>query len=255
MLQQRFAGPLAGHLRRARENRIEVPVGAEQLERGLLADAFDSRDVVGAVPHEGEVVHDALGRHAQPLAGVARIHPLLFDGRGTAAPRVEQDDARTDELIEVFVAGDDHGLEPAVRRRGGERADHVVGLIAVHADHRHAERVEDFFDALDGALEILLQLFVELLPGRLVLGIDLLAKRDTDVVDPAEVGGTVFLVEAQQEVGRAPGGGGVLPARGGERAGDHREKSAVDERVAVDEEQPLGGRGRGRHERKITVRK
>ena len=162
---------------------------------------------------------------------------------------------RTDELVEVLVARHDRDLQPAFRSDGRERADHIVGLEAFHADHRHAERVEDFFDALDGALEILLQLFVELLPGRLVLGIDLLAKRDTDVVDPAEVGGTVFLVEAQQEVGRAPGGGGVLPARGGERAGDHREKSAVDERVAVDEEQPLGGRGRGRHERKITVRK
>ena len=253
VLQQGLAGPLPGHFRRAREDRVEVAVGAEQLESRLLPDPLDARHVVGTVAHERQVIHDALGRDAEPLAGIGLVDPLLFDGRGAASARVEQDDARADELVEVLVARHDDGLEPPLRRRGGERADHVVGLEAFDADDRDAERVQDLFDALDGALEVLLQLLVQLLARRLVFGVGLLAERDADIVYPAEVSGAVFLVKAQQEVGRAPGGGGVLAARGGEGAGDHRKESAVDERVAVNEEQPLGGRGR--HGRKITGRK
>src|SRR5213075_3277731 len=116
----------------AREDRIEIAVCCEQLQRGLVPDASHARDVVGAVAHQREKIHDALGLHTEALARVGLIDPLLFHRRLTAAPRVEQRDARTDELIEILVARHDHRLQTA----GGhgalrERGDYVVRLVAV----------------------------------------------------------------------------------------------------------------------------
>ena len=105
-------------------------------------------------------------------------------------------------------------------------------------DHRHPERLEQLAAPLDRAVEVRLQLVVELLAGGLVLGIALLAKRAARVVHPGDVVGAVLLLEPEQEVGHAPRGGGVLPPRGPERPGDHGEEGAVEERVAVDEEEP-----------------
>src|SRR5258706_3016956 len=55
----------------------------------------------------------------------------------------------------------------------------------------------------------------------------------------------VVLVQAQQEVRDAPHRRGVLPALGRQRPGDHGEERAVDEGVAVHEEDVrlAGGRG------------
>ncbi|HET7295976.1 MAG TPA: hypothetical protein VFI66_02475, partial [Gemmatimonadales bacterium] len=64
---------------------------------------------------------------------------MLLDGRGAPAPRIQQRDARPDQLVEVLVARDDHGLETALGRCVGQRPDHVVGLVPVHAHDPHAE--------------------------------------------------------------------------------------------------------------------
>src|SRR5258706_13479681 len=60
----------------------------------------------------------------------------------------------------------------------------------------------------------------------------------------------VVLVQAQQEVRDAPHRRGILPALGRQRPGDHGEERAVDEGVAVHEEDVRlagghGGGGRG----------
>ena len=160
---------------------------------------------------------------------------MLLDGGRTAPSGIEERDARRDELVEVFVAGHDHDLQAAAAPGGRERADHVVRLEAVDPHHAHAEGVEDLRDALDRAVEVLLQLGAELLPRRLVLGVGPVPERLSDVVHPREIIGTPPLEQAQQKVGDAPRGRGVLAAARGQRARDHREEGAVDEGVTVDQ--------------------
>ena len=48
-----------------------------------------------------------------------------------------------DELEGVAVAGDDHDRDPLLARALGERRDDVVGLEAVEADVRVAERLDE----------------------------------------------------------------------------------------------------------------
>ena len=45
-----------------------------------------------------------------------------------------------DELKEILVAGDDRDVEAGRGRLLGQRADHVVGLVALGGEDRHAER-------------------------------------------------------------------------------------------------------------------
>src|SRR5207248_8653069 len=90
-------------------------------------------------------------------------------------------------------------------------------------------------DPLDRAIEVLLQLRGELLAGRLVFGVGTVAERLPDVVHPRDIVGTASLEQAQQEVGDAPRRGRVIAAARGEGARDHREESAVDESVSVDQ--------------------
>src|SRR5262249_40905608 len=172
--EQRFPRALAWNLGRFREDRVEIAVGLEQLHRRLVPDALDAGDVVGAVADQREIIDDALRGHAEPLARVGLIHPLLFDRGLAAAPRIEQRDTLADQLVEILVPGDDDGLEAAARRALRERRNDIIGLVAVEGDHRNVKRIEDLADALERAIEVLLQLLAELLARGLVLGVLLL---------------------------------------------------------------------------------
>ena len=69
-------------------------------------------------------------------------------------------------------------------------------------------------------------------------------------MDPGHVVRPVGVEQAGQEVGHAPGRGGVLALGGAQRPRDHREEGAIDQSVAVHQEEPRrrpGGR-RTRHE-------
>src|ERR1700716_713898 len=67
------------------------------------------------------------------------------------------------------------------------------------------------------------------------------------VVHPGEIVGTPPLEQPQQKVRDPPGRRSVFAAARGEGASDHREESAVDERVPVDEIERSGGAGTRRH--------
>src|SRR2546426_1517207 len=172
---------------------------------------------------------------------------MLLDRRGAAAAGIEQGDAGADQLVEVLVSRDDHHLHASRRPLSGQCADDVVGLVALHANHRHTEGLEDLSDALQRAIEVLLQLLAKLLSSGLVGGIGSVAERLAHIVHPPKMVGAVLLAQARQEVGAPPGRGGVLAAFGGERPRNHGEEGAVDERIAVEEKQALarGGRGGG----------
>ena len=152
-------------------------VRVHQLLRGLLADALHARHVVRRVADEREIVGDARGRHAESLAAVLDAHPLFFDARRSAAAGVQQPDAGTHELLKVLVARDDDDVHARLDALPRERADDVVGFIALQCENWNAIRVEDGADALHAAIEVGLQLVGQLLARRLVGGIALVAKR------------------------------------------------------------------------------
>ena len=196
-MQQRFARALAGNLRRLSQNRIEIAVRLEELHRGLVPDALHARDVVRGVADQGEVIHHPLRRDAQALVRIRLIDPLFLDRRLAAASRIEERNTRTDQLIEILVARDDDGLEVTFCRPIGEGGNHIVGLIAGERDDGNMESVENLADALERAVEVLLQLLTQLLARRLVLGVLLLPERNTAIVHPADVFGMVVVVEPQ----------------------------------------------------------
>ena len=129
----------------------------------------------------------------------------------------------------------------ALRR---ERADDVVGFVALQREHRDLERIEDLADALHAAIEVGLELLGQLFARRLVGRICLVAKRQPGVVDPAEVLRAVVREEPLEKVDDAPRGRCVLALAGRERTRDEREERPVDQRVAVDQEESRGWRRR-----------
>jgi hypothetical protein len=241
--EQRLAGALGLHLGGVREDGLQVGVGREQFAGALVADALHTRHVVRAVPDQRQVIHHLPRWHAQPVAGVGLVHPDLFDRTGAAAAGIEQGDVGADQLVEVLVAGDDDGLQAARGRLGGERADHVIRLVALDRDERYPPRGEEFLDPLDGGVEVDLQLFVELLARGFVLGVTLGAEGVAGVVHPHDVFRSMGLEQPGEEIGHAPRRGRVLALGGAERPRDHREEGAIDQRVAVDEEETRRGYG------------
>ncbi len=53
------------------------------------------------------------------------------------------------ELVGVPVTGDDHDLVALGRKAGGERRDHVVGLVAFGIDGGDPEGLDEAADELD----------------------------------------------------------------------------------------------------------
>src|SRR5438093_13767634 len=104
MLQERFSRSLLRNLRRVREDVLERAERADELLRGLLADAPHPRDVVRAVADEGEKVGHECGWHAEPVASVLDAHPLLLDTRRYLAPRVHSPDPATHQLLQILLA-------------------------------------------------------------------------------------------------------------------------------------------------------
>ena len=237
VLLQRLARALLRDARDVLQDALQRAVLVHELARRLVADPRDAGHVVARVAHEREVVGDERRGDAEPLGGVLHPHPLLLDARRPAAPGVEEEDARRDELLEVLVARDDHHVLPGGGSLAGERADHVVGLVPLLGEDRDVVRLEQRAHALHPAVEVVLQPLAQLLARGLVRRVLLVAERQPGVVHPAEVLGAVRGDEALQEVGDPPRGARVLAAARGEGARDEGEERAVDERVAVDEEE------------------
>src|SRR6185503_8277694 len=143
-------------------------------------------------------------------------------------------DSLADQLIEILVARHDDGLEAARGRTLRERGDDVIRLVAVDGDDGNVKRVEYLADALERAVEILLEFLSQLFARGLVFGILLLAKRHAPIVYPADVLGMIVLVEPEQKIRDAPDRRCILAPLGRQRPCDHGEKRAIDQRIAVD---------------------
>ena len=95
---------------------LDVPEGAQQRRRGLLAEAGDARDAVGRVADEREPVGHARGPDAARGAG-APSSSITRRACGRPAPR-----AARAALAEVLVGREDADLLDLVAPAGGARS-------------------------------------------------------------------------------------------------------------------------------------
>ncbi len=215
----------------------------DELNGRLRTHAPDTRDVVGTVAHQGEVVGHTLRRHAQALRGVALVDHLLLHRGRAAPPGVEEFDAAADQLVEVLVARDDDRPQPRVRRLSRQSADDIVGFETLQLDHRDSKASEDLTNPSHGGVEILLQGLVELLPRGLVVLVDLVPERllTASIEDESDVVRPVLAQDLADELCDAPRGRGVLAAGGAQRPADHGVERPVDQGVAVDQVEARAG--------------
>ncbi len=194
------------HLFEVRVDAVEVPVGLEELDRGLRPHPLDARHVVGAVAHQREVVAQLRGRHAHLLLRLVRVVDLV-------AHRVPHHDAVAHELEQILVRARDDDLETLFARFLHDGGDHVVRLHLFGAEHGDAVGPRD----LEASVTLLVQVGRRLLAGRLVLGKDLLAERGRHRVDrDGQVHRLLLLDHLQEHVGEAVDRVGRLAARGRE---------------------------------------
>ena len=122
------------------DHRLERAVLRDQLAGGLVADAGNTRDVVGGVALQPDEVRHLLGRDAVPgLDALGRVDVHV----GDAARRHHQADVLAAELERVAVGRDDARLDPLGVGARRERRDHVVGLPALELEVPVAERLDD----------------------------------------------------------------------------------------------------------------
>ena len=233
MLRERFPHTLGGDVARVFENLVQAPVFIEKLDGRFWPYARSSWNVVGGVPDQSQVV-DYLGRrNAELFVSVTLVHPFGRHTCASASPGVQEVDTGSHELIEILVSGNDYGLESCVSRLDRERADYVIGLVPVQFDEGVVETGYELAHAGQAGPELI----GHLLPGRLVLRIELLPVAISGVEDHREIVGLVFVTDIDQEVREAEGGGCVLPLRVGERAANEGEERPVDQCVGIDKEE------------------
>ena len=110
------------------EHRLQRAVAAQQLGRGLLADALGAGQAVGGVAAQGDEVGDQLGVDAVALAHLGRAD--LF-GAFAAGADVEDGHRLPRALVHVAVAGQQQGPAAGLRLAAGVGAEQVVGLRVV----------------------------------------------------------------------------------------------------------------------------
>ena len=242
---ERFAALLAQLLlRRGRLDLVQVLVNllqiaplVEQLHRALVAQPFDAGDVVGLVADDRLVVDD-LDRIdavavADALIGVVAHHIALV-----GAEHVDGD-AVADELDKVAVERGDPGFDALRDGLVGERGEHIVGLVALRLEDRHAEGLRD----LAAAVDLRRQVLRHRVAVRLVVGVEFAAegRAVVDVQRQRDVAGLEVIEHGEQRVGEAVDGADHLAGGfDGERLA-HRVVGAEDDRVSVEHDEPLRG--------------
>ena len=117
----------------------------------ILRDAYDVPHVYGVTRDDvtwgaGWVVaedRNLLLNEARNIAELAAIDaPGLSAIQDRATHRVDQRDVLIDQLRHVLIAGRDQYLLAAAAGAARERADHVIGFDARHAQHRQSERID-----------------------------------------------------------------------------------------------------------------
>ena len=122
------------------DHALERSVLRDQLTRGLVADAWNARDVVRRVSLETDEVRHLVGPHA--VAKLDALGRVDVDVRDPTRSHHQAHVVRA-ELEGVAVGGDDAGLDRRLVGTRGERGDHVVRLPALELEVAVAERLHD----------------------------------------------------------------------------------------------------------------
>ena len=217
---------------------LQAAPGVEQLDRALVAQTLDAGDVVGLVADDRLVVDDLDRVYAvavaHPFIGVV-AHHIALEG----AEHVDGD-AVADKLDEVAVERGDPGLDALRGGLVGERGEHVVGLVAGRFEDGQAEGGGNLAAALDLGRHV----FRHRVAVRLVVGIEVAPEGGAvvDIERERDVGGLEIVEHGEQGVGEAVDGADHLAGGfDGERLA-HRVVGAEDDRVAVEDDEPLGRR-------------
>src|SRR5579875_3213218 len=105
-----------------------------ELERAtVFADPGNSLYVVDRVARKRHHIDQLTGLEPESFVNVAQ-------SRAFVAHRIPEADARTYELCEVFVAGNNHYLEALTRGAQSKRPQDVVGLVAIDYEKFYAQR-------------------------------------------------------------------------------------------------------------------
>ncbi|MCY1172784.1 hypothetical protein D9M73_129280 [compost metagenome] len=201
------------------ELRIELGQTAvhtdQQAGSRLRTDAWNTRNVVGRIAHERQIIDDLLRSDAEFLLHALHVHAATGHG-------VDQGNVPIDQLRHVLVAGGDHHRAAARRALPGQGADHVVGFHALHAQERQAEGTHAGVQRF--------HLHPQLIRHRraigLVLGEHLVAEGAAlGVEDHREGAVRVLLAQALEHVQHALDGAGGQPLGRGQRR--QRVKGAV----------------------------
>ena len=177
---------------------VERAVQGQPFQRRLRAALVHAGHVVDGVADQGQVIDDAVRRHAE-LGEHAGFVELFV------THRVDEHDLVVDQLRQVLVAGGNDGVHALGGGLHGQGADHVVGFHAFDHQDRPAEVAHRFVDRGD----LLAQVFRHRCAGRLVLGVHVVAEGFTLGVEYAgDVGGRVVGAQAAQHVDHAVHGAG-----------------------------------------------
>ena len=139
VLDQRLAPLLAGHGIHVRVDALQRAEAHEQLRGRLVADAGNAGDVVGGVALEpDEVGHEPRRNAVARLDALGRVDVHVRH----AARREQHGDVVGHELEGVAIVRDHAGGDPLLVRAQAQRADHVVGLVALELHVAVPERLD-----------------------------------------------------------------------------------------------------------------
>ena len=246
---ERFAALLAQLLLRRRRlhlvqmlvNLLQVAPLVEQLHRALVAQPLDARDVVRLVP-DNRLVVDDLDRIdavavADPLIRVVAHHIALV-----GAEHVDRD-ALADQLDEIAVERGDPGFDALLDRLVRQRRQHIIGLVALRLEDRHAEGLRD----LPAAINLRRQILRHRVAVRLVVGVDRAPKSRAvvDIQRQRDVAGLEIVEHREQRVGEAVDRADHLAGGFDRERLAHRVVGAEDDRVPVEHDEPLRDGRRG----------
>ncbi len=213
----------------------------DEFLRGLLADAGHAGDVVRRVAPEAEDVPHLVGPHDAPLRqhlGHAEDFGVVALARGTV-----DEDMLVNELAEILVGRHHVGREIFFDGLAGERANDVVGFVAVEFEHGQVEGADEALDVGNGGGKLL----GHFLALRLVGGkFDVARGGRVGVEDDGEMGGRLLGQEFEERVGEAVDGRGVASGGGANRVCGKGEVGAVDEGHAVEKEESVFAVGNGK---------
>ena len=165
ILDQAFAAFLLLDLAGAGEQGFQVAIFADELRRGLDADAGNARDVVGRIPDQRLDLDHLVGRNAEFFHDLGGTDAAVLHG-------VIHGDAVIDELHQVFVGRYDGGGSAGLAGLAHIGGDEIVGLVAQLLQARQVEGM----DRLANQSELRDEVGWRIGPMRLVCGIEFVAE-------------------------------------------------------------------------------